>query len=76
MSTNERGPSLVGSLGSLRRSKDFCSALTVLVGPAQNNVFLTVHYLNSFGPIPNRLGKQSCWVASLLVCVSGSATIS
>jgi hypothetical protein len=32
-------------------TKDFCSALAALVGPVQNNFFLTVHYLNSFVPI-------------------------
>jgi hypothetical protein len=36
-STNDRGPSLVGSLGlSCRRYKRFCSALAALVGPVQN----------------------------------------
>jgi hypothetical protein len=32
-------------------TRDFCSALSALLGPVQNIFFLTVHYLNSFDPI-------------------------
>ncbi len=42
-STNERNPSLVGSLGLSCQSKGFCSALAALSGQVQNIVFLTVH---------------------------------
>jgi hypothetical protein len=55
-STNERGTSLVGS-----GTRDFCSALSALVGPLQNIFFLTVHYFNAFVPI----AKQA-WQAAVL----------
>jgi hypothetical protein len=32
--------------------------------------FLTIHYFNSFVPIAQQLGRQSCRVACLFVCVS------
>jgi hypothetical protein len=47
-STNERGPSLVGSLAlSCQYNR---SALAALVGPVRNIFFLTAHYFNSFVP--------------------------
>jgi hypothetical protein len=47
-STNERGPSLVGSLGSSCRYKRLgCS-----VSPVQIIYFLTVHYFDLCVPIP------------------------
>ncbi len=49
-STNERNPSLVGSLGLSCQYKGFCSALADLSGQEQNIVFLTLHYFNSFFP--------------------------
>jgi hypothetical protein len=49
-STNERGPSLVGSF-------NFCSALAALVGPVQNILFLAIHYFNSFFPIAQQAGQ-------------------
>ncbi len=69
-STNERGHSLFGSLGLLCRFReiDFCPALATLVDPLQDIFFLTVH---NFYPAPSKEGRQSCWVACLLVCVSG-----
>jgi hypothetical protein len=65
--TNEKGPSLVGSLGLLcGGTKDICSfALAALVGPVQNIFFLTVPYFNSFVLIALKLGRQPCWVAYL-----------
>ncbi len=39
MSTNERGPSLVGSLGYPASTRDFCLALAALVGRAENIFF-------------------------------------
>ncbi len=45
-SINERGISLVGSLGSSCR----CKRLFALVSPVQNIFFLTVHYINLCGP--------------------------
>jgi hypothetical protein len=69
-STNERGPSLVGSLGSLR---DFCPALAALIGPVENIFFLTIHNFNSF--LSNvQMGRQSCRVACLIICVSDAAS--
>ena len=47
-STNERGPSLVGSLGL-----DICLALVALVGPVQNIFFLTIHNFKSLSPSPS-----------------------
>ncbi len=38
-STHERGPSLVGSLGSLCRTRDFWPALDAQIGPVQNIFF-------------------------------------
>ncbi len=37
-------------------TRDFGSALTVLVDPVQNNFFLTVQYFNSFVPIAQQAG--------------------
>ncbi len=51
-------------------SRYFCSALPAFVGPVQNILFLTVHYFSPFSSSPSKLGRQSCWVASLLVCFS------
>jgi hypothetical protein len=44
--TNERGPSLVGSLGLSCQYKTFYSALTALVGPVQNIFFLTMYTIS------------------------------
>ncbi len=51
--------------------RNFCSALPFLVGPVQNIFFLTVHSTIPLSPSPSNLGRQSCWVACFLVCVSG-----
>ncbi len=51
-------------------TRDFCSALAAVVGPVQNVFFLTVYYFNSFVFVAQQAG-QPCWVACLLVCVSG-----
>ncbi len=73
-STNERGPSLVGSLELSCGTRDFCPALAALVFLVQNIFFLTAHYFNSFVPIsPSKLGRQPCWIACLIVCVPGSS---
>jgi hypothetical protein len=47
-STNERGPSLVGSLGLSCWYKRFFSALAAQGGPVQNIIFLTAHYIFHF----------------------------
>ncbi len=46
-STNERGPSMVGSC----QIRDFCSALAAPVGTVEKKFFPAVHYFNSFVPI-------------------------
>jgi hypothetical protein len=51
--------------------KDFCPALVDAVSPVENMFFLTVQYFSSFVPLPSKLGRQSCWVTCLLICVSG-----
>jgi hypothetical protein len=43
-STNERGPSLVDSLGSSCRYTRFLSCLAAVVGPVENIFFLTIHH--------------------------------
>jgi hypothetical protein len=53
----------------------FRYALVALVGPVQNIFFLTVHSTIPLSPSPSYLGRQSCWVACLLVCVSGVRTV-
>jgi hypothetical protein len=50
----------------------FCLGCSCL-GTKQNTFFLVVHYFISFVPIAQpKLGRQPCWVACLLICVSGS----
>ncbi len=51
-------------------TRDFCSASAALVGLIQNIYLLTVHYFNCLSPSPSKLGRQPCWVAWNLVCVS------
>jgi hypothetical protein len=46
----------------------FCPALSALVGPVQN-IFLSPYTISSLSS--SKLGRQPCWVACLLVCVSG-----
>jgi hypothetical protein len=62
--SNERGPSSLGWFFRLG-TRDFCFALVVLVGPVQNIFSIPL------SPSPSNLGRQPCWVACLLVCVSG-----
>ncbi len=67
--TNERGPSVLWACRV--GAQDFCSALASLVGPVQ--IFVSSPYTVSI-PLPSspsKLGRQPCWVACLLVCVSG-----
>jgi hypothetical protein len=40
-------------------TRDFCSALAVLVGQVQNIFFLAIHDLNSFVPIPQQVGQAT-----------------
>jgi hypothetical protein len=72
-STNERGPSLVGSFGLSCRHKRFLFCLGYsLVGPVQNIFFphRIVHYLNSFVPIVQKAGQAVMLGRLSLMCVS------
>ncbi len=69
--TNERGSSLFGSWACGAGTRDFCSALAALVGPVKL-FFSSRTILIPLCPPPSKLGRQSCWVACLLVFVSGS----
>jgi hypothetical protein len=40
-------------------TKDFCSAVAVLVDLVQNIFFLTVHYFNSFVPTAKQAGQAA-----------------
>ncbi len=59
MAPSERGPSLVDSLGWVRRAgtRNFCPALAALVCPEQNIFFLTVNCFTSFVPILQQAGQ-------------------
>jgi hypothetical protein len=60
-SKNERGPSLVGSLGSSYQYKGILSYLGCsMVSPEEIIFFLTLHYFNlCVTPSPSNLGRQS-----------------
>jgi hypothetical protein len=49
-------------------TRDFCSALAALVGPVQTISPYTISMPSS--PSTSKLGRQPCWAAYLLVCVS------
>jgi hypothetical protein len=52
-------------------TRDFCSALAAEVDPVQN-IFSSSYTISMpLSPSPSKLGRQPCWVACLLVCVSG-----
>jgi hypothetical protein len=71
-STNEKGLSLIGSLGTCAGKLDFCSVLAALVGLVQNIFFLNVHFFNFFVPIAQQ-ARQAAVLGrlSLIVCFSG-----
>jgi hypothetical protein len=50
--------------------ENFVLPLAALVGPVQNILFLTVQFLIPLSLSPSKLGRQPCWVACLLLCVS------
>ncbi len=51
-------------------TRDFCSALAALVETVQN-IFPSPNTISILlTPSPSNLGRQPCWVAYLLVCVS------
>ncbi len=66
----------IGRVVLVLGTRDFCPALAALVNPVQN-IFFVYRILFQFicSPLPSQLGTQSCWVACLLECVSGSAYI-
>ncbi len=75
-STNVSGPSLVGSLGSSCRNKHFLLCFAALFVTLHCKIFFFSLCTISIpmSPSPSKLGMQPCWVACLLVCVSGLLT--
>ncbi len=57
-------------------TRDFCSALAAIAGP-DPNIFFSSPYTVSvpLSQSPSKLGRQPCWVACLLVCISGHSTL-
>jgi hypothetical protein len=74
--TNERGPSLFGSLGLSCWYKRFLFCLGCSSQPS-TKYFIPLLYTISipWSPSPSKLGRHSCWVACLLVCVSLWGTV-
>ncbi len=68
-STNERGPSLVGSLGCCAGYRDL-SCLGCSRRPSTKYFSLPYTFSFRLSPLPSKLNIHSCWVACLLVCVS------
>jgi hypothetical protein len=67
-STYERGPSLVGSLGS-----KFLSCLGCSRRPSKKYFFPQPYtILQNLFPSPSKLGRHSCRVACFLICASGT----
>ncbi len=58
-STNESGPSLVGSLGLSCWYMRLLSCLDCSSRSGTKYFFLTVHYFSSFGPIAQQAGKAA-----------------
>ncbi len=74
-STNERGPSLFGVWARFAGTKDFYPAEPALVSPVQKCFLPHPHTFSLYvAPSPSNLGRQSCRVACLLICVSGTYT--
>ncbi len=69
---NERGSFLVNSLGLsnvLPVKKIF--VLAWLLNRSSTKYFFLAYLSIPLSPSPSKLGRQSCWVACLLLCVSG-----
>jgi hypothetical protein len=49
----------------------FYPAFAALASPVQNIFLLTAHFFTIASPLPRNLGRPSCRVACLLICVSG-----
>ncbi len=58
-STNEKGPSLFGSLGLSCRYKRFCSALAALIGPVQKKNFPSPYTISFLSPSPSKPGGHA-----------------
>ncbi len=68
--TYERDPSLVGCSACRAGTRDLSLALPALVGQLQN-IFSSPCTISTYlSPSPSKLGRQPCWVACLLLCVS------
>jgi hypothetical protein len=75
--TTEKAPSLGGSLGFSSRYKRFLFCLGCSIRSSTKYFFphLTLlTFLILFAPSSSKLGRQPCWAACRLVCVSGSDT--
>jgi hypothetical protein len=59
MSTNETGPSMVGSSGLSCRYKIFLFCLGCFSWPSTKYFFLAVHYFNSSVPIAQQAGQPA-----------------
>ncbi len=70
--TYERYPSVVGSVSSSCRFKRFLSCLGRSSRPSKK-YFVSSSYIIflTLSPSPSKVGRQSCRVARLLICVSG-----
>jgi hypothetical protein len=67
-STYERGPSLVGSLGSSCQCKRFLSCLGCSSQPSTKYLFSSLHTISlHLFPSPSKLGRQSCRVTFLFI---------
>jgi hypothetical protein len=71
--TNERGPTLVGSLGLSCRYKTFLFCIDCSRRPiVQTFFFLTYTISIPLSPSASKLGRQACMLGRLsLICVSG-----
>ncbi len=85
-SANEKGPALVGSLGLSCCTRDFCPALSALVGPVPSKYsFLTERYFNAIVPIAQqtrqagvqgRLSLSKClWCGNIFYWFKGTVRI-
>jgi hypothetical protein len=57
--------------------QEICSALVALFVPEEKYFFPhpTLQYFNFLSLSPSELVRQSCWVACLLICVSGYSQV-
>jgi hypothetical protein len=67
---------LVGSLACHAGTRDFCSALAVLVGTVKIKFSAPCNISISLTPSLSKLGRLPSWVAYLLVCVYETMVLS